>query len=365
MKRFHPTKPLAPAGRRTFVTEYLIAAVCSVGLVKGNIFAASVAAGAAVRLFTLPLTALGDRYLFRYAEAIPEMLYHSKKFNEIVDDRTTLRVEVTLALEEFVKEMNLILRRHGTSQQALVWPPVVSSLVAFDAFRASATIVSALGVTSCGGAPWFAACAATGAAISTWNTRTAMKKRLGFSNRRDVIIERLLVGNWSQLIVGALLSLGIGLEVVSLEWALLGPMWLGGALVGTLYHSITRLRAARRILDIPELPNTHGTYGNSIVRFSMQEILDMRAKQEDDEIEVVSKSEGVVQLRENPWKNAGLFASESDYQHVKQQLDYECNLKYTKFRRLFGLRSSGSRDPDLDAIMAGQPVMTKNETYRN
>lgn len=212
------------------------------------------------------------------------------------------------------------------------------------------------------------------AAISSYNVYEAIRRRKGFNNQLDRRVR--IVSNYVKLGgVPVAMGLGYGIPLIAAAAATLAPslvigaaaatttataassaasstffvspfipaympsFWLGAALTGLLQHPFNNVEPMRQIMDIPNRPPSHGTYGNQATG-AMIDAMDSETPTS------TLSSANAAQLLDDQERL-------EQWRKHKMLLDYESTLKIYQMLRKVGIKDDDddmARDIDLLAI---------------
>jgi hypothetical protein len=373
---------LAPSGSMTFVEgSYGL-----FGLGLSDPSCILLGCGVLARLSTLFISLYGDRCLSRFACALPELHTAFRNYLSVADHPKSIGWERRVAKNKLTRERRRVFGLHGTGTMRTFLPHLIAAcLFVYFAYGPAASVASAAPISKPliplpspfpvgkeegeAGSPlastWSLLDGALvlAAGISSYNVYEAIRRRQGFNNqldRRVRIVSKYVRTGGVPVAVG----LGYGVPLVAAAVATVLPavalstgatastfffspvipaympsFWLGAALTGLLQHPFNNLEPMRQIVDIPNRPPSHGTYGNQATG-AMIDAMDSETPTS------TLSSANAAQLLDDQERL-------EQWKKHKMLLDYESTLKIYQMLRKVGIKDDDddmARDVDLLAI---------------
>ena len=338
--------------------------------------------GIGVHLVRLLMMMEADRATARMAKAIPSLIKSFENYWLVAQHEASLKEEVVMAVKHLKQNRKMNMSRHGTSNRRMFGPviagfalsswaafkPMLQGILPKEQVMTASWISTDFFEMSANGDELSVAAVAVGAVITRWNMSQAIERRKGFGDEMDEkygLAQKALLG---LQFLPPLAVYAATTYLTSPIAATIGPYWLGGALVGLLHNMLMKVKMYRYLLDIPAPPISHGTYGKrppTGIITHLAEVFDRRSDLEEAAKQENKNPGNVESLRPTVWEGRG-FGSGKDYHQVKAQLHVECNARFSKFRRMAGLRTTPTTPdiPGANDAMAPKERLTNQDRTR-
>lgn len=236
----------------------LHASLVPIAGLTGGTFVALVGLGLAARIVTLYWSLYGDRAVSQLAAIVPQLQEAHMQFCEVALHPKSLDVEIKLASAKFERARSRLMRQHGTSNMRALVPHFAVAAVLLSIFVGPLPLVplEAVGRGPQLGCLVWDPIAVGASLLCLRNVDVALKRRLGFSSRKDKRIHHIRYAAAAASVGWSLACMASVIPPTS------GPVTLGIALGGILHNLLYRSRSFRLIFGICDYPATHGTYGD-------------------------------------------------------------------------------------------------------
>lgn len=314
----------------------------------GDPFSSLVVVGGIARLTTLYFTFVCERIAARYACALPELHAATADFDKLSAAPYLLKLEYDMALKKLTRDRTRILKKHGGNIEHMFWVSLISpALLSLWAVGPARAMLAQLpgGDGAVAACPLLVKFGADGAqvvldpsyalfaAVAGVNATLSMRMLLGFSDKGDETIHRrwkLIVASataggalatlCSTAIASSWIVLPAALAQVTAQMYCFLPFSLGVSFTTLLLKQpLLHFHSLRLILDIPDKPATHGTYGNKSTGFqaeAQKAYEDIRGETTPAKYEVYIEElekDCDRRIRKSLSKYFGIFGAEDDY----------------------------------------------------
>jgi hypothetical protein len=279
-----------------FAEQVVRGAVSAIGCVVDvsflSPFGLCVGVGFLLRCMTMPLSIWGDQHVGKLARAMPELVAAHESYVALHDHPFSGYWHKQLATKKLEGERERILARTGTSTLWYNLPPVVAGAASLSLLLTAATapqllllgqgwvVASPLALGSVAGVAAVDAAPALPLALALLNVRASAHRRLGFGNRRFEVRLYQITATVNALCVALAIAAALGLAVPVHAT----PVALGMALAGCLRTVVVAHPFGRHLCGIPELPASHGTYGEQSTYVGHKMVLEVRKLREDKDM---------------------------------------------------------------------------------
>ena len=217
----------------------LHASLVPIAGLTGGTFVALVGLGLAARIVTLYWSLYGDRAVSQLAAIVPQLQEAHMQFCEVALHPKSLDVEIKLASAKFERARSRLMRQHGTSNMRALVPHFAVAAVLLSIFVGPLPLVplEAVGRGPQLGCLVWDPIAVGASLLCLRNVDVALKRRLGFSSRKDKRIHHIRYAAAAASVGWSLACMASVIPPTS------GPVTLGIALGGILHNLLYRSRS--------------------------------------------------------------------------------------------------------------------------